>query len=150
MSTGLPSVLALHRYFTWCNYMKGQFESILQHGWTPTGDWADATLQRLFMFCSYWYAGLYVVIEGWSELGLHDAVVDGLLKTTDGDGRMIPHPHVALLKKYRHGVFHFQKTYFDKRFEEFMPLVGHETTVTWVRALHDALSAFFLTRPSRS
>jgi hypothetical protein len=48
---------------------------------------------------SYWYAALYVVIEGWRDLGLADATIDALLQS----------PNVDLLKRYRNGVFHFQK-----------------------------------------
>ena len=31
------------------------------------------------MYMSYWYGGLFVVCEGWQELGLSDAKVDPLL-----------------------------------------------------------------------
>ena len=48
---------------------------------------------------SLWYGGLYVVIEGWKELGLSDPHVDDLLRSSN----------VELLKRYRHGTFHFQR-----------------------------------------
>lgn len=32
------------------------------------------------IFMSYWYGGLYVVIEGWKELGLHDPEIDQLIE----------------------------------------------------------------------
>jgi hypothetical protein len=59
---------------------------------------------------SYWYGGLYVVIEGWQELGLSDAVIDATLQS----------PNVHLLRRYRNGVFHFKKDYNDERFLAFM------------------------------
>jgi len=61
------------------------------------------------MFLSYWYATLYVVVEGWRELKLSDPAVDALLTV----------PHLALLKRYRHGVFHFQPDYFYSRYQDF-------------------------------
>lgn len=83
------------------------------------------------IFMSYWYGGLYVVIEGWIELGLHDPEIDILIAS----------PHTKLLCRYRNGVFHFQKEYFDKRFREFMKEQG---TVAWVRELNRKLGDFFL------
>ena len=58
------------------------------------------------IFMSYWYGGLYAVIEGWQELGLTDPTIDRLLES----------PNVELLRRYRNGVFHYQMTYFDDRF----------------------------------
>jgi Resolvase, N terminal domain len=63
-----------------------------------------------FLYMSYWYGGLYVVIEGWQELSLSDAVIDATLQS----------PNVDLLRRYRNGVFHFQRDYNDERFLAFM------------------------------
>lgn len=57
-----------------------------------------------FLYMSYWYGGLYVVIEGWQRLKLSDDIIDNLLISSN----------VQLLKRYRNGVFHFQKEYIDK------------------------------------
>jgi len=81
---------------------------------------------------SYWYGGLYVVIEGWIELALQDKAVNTLLNS----------PNVDLLKRYRHGVFHFQKEYYDKRFTEF--ITEGQNCVVWVRQLREAFSNYFL------
>ena len=62
------------------------------------------------IFMSYWYGSLYVVIEGWRQLGLSDSKIDPLLLS----------PNVRLLKKYRDGVFHFQRNYYDERFFNFI------------------------------
>lgn len=35
----------------------------------------------MFHYMSYWYAGLFVVVEGWRDLGLQDAEIDGLLES---------------------------------------------------------------------
>ena len=80
---------------------------------------------------SYWYGGLYVVIEGWHELGLSDPTLDELVQSSN----------VALLKRYRNGVFHFQKQYFDQRFTDFM---ASQDSVPWVRKLNLAFGDYFL------
>jgi hypothetical protein len=48
-------------------------------------------------------AGLFVVSEGWKDLKLSDTEVDALLKS----------PHLEKLKRFRHGVYHYQPDYFD-------------------------------------
>ena len=85
---------------------------------------------RLFHFMSYWYAGLYVVIEGWRELGLHDDVIDELLES----------PHVKLLRRYRNGAFHYQRKYFDDRFMDFMK----PGAPAWIRSVRHEFSRWFL------
>jgi hypothetical protein len=42
------------------------------------------------IFMSYWYGGLYVVVEGWRELRLSDPKIDALLTSQN----------VNLLKRY--------------------------------------------------
>ena len=85
---------------------------------------------RLYM--SYWYGGLYVVIEGWKQLKLVDVAVNQLLES----------PNVGLLKRYRHGVFHFQQNYNDKKFLDF--IVEGENCVEWIRQLNQEFGRFFL------
>ena len=87
---------------------------------------------RLYM--SYWYGGLYVVIEGWKQLGLSDSKIDLLLKSKN----------VGLLKRYRNGVFHFQRNYDDKRFLNF--ITQGENCVEWIRQLNREFGRFFLER----
>jgi hypothetical protein len=82
------------------------------------------------LFLSYWYGALYVVVEGWEELKLSDQDVDKLLRS----------PNVKLLKRFRNGVFHFQKRYFDGRFTDF---ISAKDTVEWVHNLTDAIGAYF-------
>lgn len=85
---------------------------------------------------SYWYGGLYVVIEGWKSLKLHDPKIDQLLKS----------PNVALLKQYRNGTFHFQKNWFDKKLTDFC---GSKDAVPWVDALTDAFRDVLLREMKR-
>lgn len=87
---------------------------------------------NLYPWMPYWYAALYVVAEGWQELGLQDAEIDGLL----GD------PALGLLKRYRNGVFHFQREYHDDRLTEF--IAEGAASAQWAGELHDAFSRWFL------
>lgn len=133
-SKGQP-IFSLHRYFMWANRMRVHFdeklpvlaEQLKKDASLVTNEEIEANL-----YMSYWYAGLYVVIEGWRQLHLSDPIIDELLRS----------PKAGLLKRYRHGVFHFQGNYFDKRFTEFM--AEGQSAVDWVRDLNRAFGAFFL------
>jgi hypothetical protein len=75
---------------------------------------------HLNLYLSYWYAALYVVVEGWTELGLSDETASALLTS----------PYVADLRRYRNGVFHFQRQYWDERRKEL--LGGGAESAAWV------------------
>ena len=83
------------------------------------------------MYMSLWYASLYVVIEGWQALKLKDERIDELLQSEN----------VALLKRYRNGVFHFQKVYKDKRFDEFDQ---KKEAAEWMVKLNKDFGRYFL------
>lgn len=121
-------VFALHRYFIWADRMRVHFNQILRTKDTMSKH--DYDLQT-FLYISYWYGGMYVVIEGWRDLGLSDPKIDNLLSSLN----------VGLLKRYRNGAFHFQRDYFDQRFIEFMK---KEDTVAWIHELRKQFSRFFL------
>jgi len=123
----MDSVVSLHKYYLWATYMAAALEKEMPKITRPTS-WADPDALHAFMFMSYWYATLYVVAEGWQELGLTDPAVDALLTT----------PHLALLRRYRNAVYHFQADYFDKRYRDFTDQ-GQEA-VTWVNSLHSAFT----------
>jgi hypothetical protein len=93
----------------------------------------DSFADDLGLFMPNWYGGLYVVIEGYRELRLSDANIDRLLESKN----------VSLLKRYRHGIFHFQRNYFDRRFVD---LLQAEDVVPWVRGLNSEFGRFFLDR----
>jgi hypothetical protein len=82
-------------------------------------------------YLSYWYGGLYAVVEGWQELGLADVEIDELLQS----------PHVDALRRYRNGTFHYQRAYFDDRFKD---LIATSGTAGWVFRLRNAFSRWFL------
>ena len=124
----LHPVVVLSKYFTWASYMRTEFDKVLPK-FTKTTPWNDPVAIEMFMFMSHWYATLYVVVEGWRELDLHAPEIDRLLES----------PNVEMLKRYRHGVYHFQKTYFDKRY---MPFMNSPGAVLWVRGLHQAFFTY--------
>jgi hypothetical protein len=125
-------IMALHRYFIWQDEMRKHFFKRLHELAGRRINEAGHPDIELFMYMSYWYAGLYVVVEGWRELGLQDEEIDALLDS----------PNVELLKRYRNGVFHFQRSYYDVRFFEL--LSDGEDVVEWVNELVGAFSRYLL------
>jgi hypothetical protein len=122
-------LLSLHRYYIWANKMRQNFDETLNMSVTQDGsNGMDA-----FMYMGYWYATLYIVSEGWIELGLQDDVINELL-TSD---------NLRLLKRYRNGVFHYQKSYNDARFTDLYN--SGKEVVSWVRELNLELGRYFLT-----
>ena len=116
-----------------------EFIRHVQRATMTTDEFGIEPTHGLFGSTEWWnellVCGLYVVIEGWKELKLHDPVIDGLLTS----------PNVDLLRRYRNGVFHFQPEYMDKRFRGFVE-EGTEP-VAWVRELNKQFGRFFLEQP---
>ena len=67
-------------------------------------DPAQTGMEFLFtkagLFMQIWYGMLYVVVEGWRELGLVDDEIDALSKNSE---------YVTKLRNFRNAVFHYQK-----------------------------------------
>jgi hypothetical protein len=124
-----PELVTLHRYFIWANRMRTHFDQIIA-GERFSFEGTDQITSFLYM--SYWYGGLYVVIEGWEKLKLSDSVIDDLLKSQN----------VELLRRYRNGVFHFQRNYYDQRFDDFVS--QGSDIVDWVRSLNEQFGRYFL------
>jgi hypothetical protein len=123
---------ALHRYFLWANRMRAH---LLQSGVPPTETLARrAWLQRAFPYAATWLGFLQVLTEGWAELRLDDATIDELMRS----------PNVTLLRRFRNGAFHFQRTYYDARFLEF--LRDPTEPLAWATTLHNAFGDWFLRR----
>lgn len=122
-------IITLHRYFIWANKMRTDFDDILKRKDSiPKKQYEIES----FLYMSYWYGGLYVVIEGWKELGLADKKIDPMLEF----------PNVELLRRYRNGVFHFQKEYNDERFMGFIR--DGQDCVWWIRILNREFGRYFL------
>jgi hypothetical protein len=114
--------------------MRTHFDEILAREQFPFKGAAEI---ESFLYMSYWYGGLYAVIEGWKELQLSDGVINRLLTS----------PNVELLRRYSNGVFHFQRHYHDQRFQQFMTQGTDE--VAWVRALDEQFGRYFLEQINR-
>ncbi len=127
-------MVSLYKYFIWADRMRVHFDKTLQKDDSgPMFEDGHITKNGLIehLYMSYWYAALYVVIEGWQELKLEDKSINSLLKSNNVD----------LLKRYRHGVFHYQPEYWNNRLLDF---ITREGTADWIRAIHEAFSRFFL------
>jgi hypothetical protein len=121
-------LLSLHRYFIWANKMRQHFDETLKYSVTQDGsNGMDA-----FMYMGYWYATMYLVADGWRELKLKDDQINELLKSDN----------LELLRRYRNGVFHYQKTYNDARFTDLYQ--NGKDVVDWVRQLNQELARYFL------
>lgn len=128
-------LLSLHRYYLAANQQRVLFQRLLrehaaEHGGAPQyggEDWNESWLAM-----SYWYAGLFVVIEGWQELGLHDDEVDRLLES----------PNVDLLRRFRNGTFHYQRRYWSEKFVDLIR--DGEDVPAWISELNRMLGRFFL------
>ena len=121
-------VVTLHRYYIWANKMRTHFYELLENKEKIKPERFDI---EAVMYMSLWYASLYVVVEGWQELKLKDEKIDELLQSEN----------IALLKRYRNGVFHFQKVYKDKRFDE---LDQKKEAVEWIVKLNKEFGRYFL------
>lgn len=122
-------IITLHRYYIWANKMRVDFDALLSKSTAVPKKQFEIEVN---LYMSYWYGGLFVVIEGWSELGLSDQKIDALLES----------PNVDLLRRYRNGVFHFQKEYNDKRFEGLIK--EGKKPVEWIRQLNLEFGRYFL------
>ena len=98
------SILALHRYWLWADFHKKvMFEQGPPWiGW-PLGESQDFPLDaevRAFdalTALGFFYASLYVVIEGWRDLRLADDEIDALLASENtGHSSPLPKRHLSL------------------------------------------------------
>jgi hypothetical protein len=124
-------VFSLHRYFSWCAEMRQHYIDVGKQVSPTPSFFGNPDAGRAFMYLSYWYAGLFVVSEGWQELKLSDPEIDKLLQS----------PHLEKLKRFRNGVYHFQPDYFDKRFMD--ALVAGKDFSEWAEALMLAFNRYF-------
>jgi hypothetical protein len=125
--------MTLHRYYIWANKFRTRFYKTLEKHGTPQPNSLIWFADDTGLFLSYWYSALYVVVEGWQELGCEDPEVDALLASAN----------VQHLRRYRNGVCHFQRTYLDNRFLE---LMTSPDSVQWVQSLTYAFGSFFMKR----
>lgn len=71
------------------------------------------------------FASMYVVIEGWEQLNIKDEKIDNILeKNKEG---------LALLRRARNAVYHFQKTFYGEKITDFAYEFAKDS---WVIVLH--------------
>lgn len=80
-------------------------------------------------------ARLWIVIEGWQDLQLKDPYVDRVLQARPD--------LVKVLKRFRHGMYHFQENIVDERFLE---LLNKTEYVYWTDVLHEAFCGYLWNR----
>ncbi len=143
-------LLTLHRYFVWAGQMQNQLLKLFRRRkdqrtvpeltkamrMLASGRWrvSGLTQIRTFLYLSYWYGALHVVIDGWNQLHLSDPAVDQLLQSRN----------VKLLREYRNAVFHYQRRYYADKFTD----LGRkgERVAEWVNELHVAIGDAILDR----
>ena len=139
----------LHRYFIAANKMRIRFDNTLakpeilkrledaesMDAESLTKLMLELHLDDYGVFMYYWYAALYVVIEGFKELQLRDAKIEWLLQS----------PNVDALKRLRNATFHFQKEFVSRKI---FPFLASKDSAEWIRSLTEAFSEFFLRKPT--
>ena len=93
----------------------------------------EETFGAGFSWMCYWYSSLYVALETYSDIGEGDPVIDALLAH--------PADYQGLLRRFRNGVFHFQKNPADPKLISL--LAAGEDHAIWIQALHHELKRYF-------
>jgi hypothetical protein len=137
--------ISLERYFAWCRGMYHAARELEKHSHgvevdpeiTPT---IDDPGERTVGALMHWLASLYVVIEGWEELKLHDPDIDAWI--AEGGDEHTEGTMRYRLRRLRHGVFHYQREGgADPRFKDFW---SDETEAgAWAIGLERAFDRFF-------
>jgi hypothetical protein len=133
-----PPVLSLHRYFVAASRMQHHFESnpvsfeAIQAG---TSEDPNRAVLELFAgprgnFMYYWYASLYVVVEGFRDLHLNEPTIEVLIQS----------PNANALRRCRNAAFHFRPAYLTARS---LKLISAPEFIGWVRELMTALRSYF-------
>ena len=128
---------SLYRYYGWSIILREQFQAPFREFFEKNdikagmAAWVGLGMGPGAAFMSYWYAALYVVIEGWQELGLTDPTIDALLASE----------HTKRLKIHRNATCHFQNAVWVEKWNHFEREPG---AVDWVRSLDNAFGRYFL------
>jgi hypothetical protein len=127
-----PSLLALHTHWVRADSIKERVRlDIADDGSQLPSELHDIGQQLSKVHAlEVLYGLIYVVIEGFRELGCKDESVEKLL--AEGD-------YVNLLRRFRNGVFHYQTEPMDKRLLDF---ITRENSGRWMRDTHKALGTF--------
>jgi hypothetical protein len=131
---------SLYRYYGWSTVLRNQFQEpfdkIIETDDLEGGlaEWmGPLSLGKGTIFLSYWYAALYVVVEGWGDLGLTDPAIDTLL-AADYKGKM---------RRHRNATCHYQEGFFVDKWNEFENTPG---SAEWIRQLDREFGRYFMER----
>jgi hypothetical protein len=135
----LTTLIALHGHFLAADAIK-QF----LFADVPVDDATSVQLGDMMDGAQFWsrvmrlqvfYALMYVVVEGYQELGCQDPAVDRLLAQSD---------FVDSFRRFRNAVFHYQGEPISPKLTEFLDSKGSEQ---WTQDLYRALKGFFESQP---
>ena len=126
-----------NRHVSWFRYLysaqvlKEQFEASLD---LPEIEgfiyWRHPTS---FVWLTYYYGSLYVVIEAWQQLKLRNPLIDFLLEHQQGI--------ISLLRRFRNGAFHYQEELENpKTLQLFQTGEKH---VLLIHLLHDSFVRYY-------
>ena len=127
-----PSMVALHSHWLNADAVKVAINTAL-----PVDESYSSELQTLsqlhssFRRISVFYSLLYVVVEGYRELGSTDEKVDSLLEQ---------HDFVDALRLFRNATFHYQKAPIPEKAMKFLEADNSEY---WIQELHSAFRQYF-------
>jgi len=122
--------LAWSRYLFWCDLHRRRIDRYDDK--TEDGRSDPEKKWHSFALLAQWYASLWVVVEGWRTLSESDLIIDDLLTTC---------PRFCdLLKRFRHGIYHYQPNLFDARFIDL--LRESHVTYIWAYLLHGEFLRF--------
>jgi hypothetical protein len=136
----------LYRYYMTMSLARQEFYKYLkQPDGHPTErpEADDARLGMEFIFSmagimmSYWYGMLWVVVDGWQQIGLFDPEIGELLKSP-GKRKQ--------LRDFRNGIFHFQEQLLSAKQQ---PLFADRGFVPWVTTLADAFKRRLIAEMNR-
>lgn len=124
-------VPSLFRYYMSMSLVRQEFykhlpSSLKDNADDPAQDGMELLFTKAGLMMQIWYGLLYVVIEGWKELGLVDAEIDNLLCQAD---------YVTKLRNFRNAVFHYQRQFLPVKQEG---LFADRSMVEWITSLSDA------------
>lgn len=131
----MKELIALHTHWVTADAVKHFVGTRVPVTHEPDGIPAQAMehAQQYSMFLRLfvWYALVFVVVEGYRDLRLHDVEVDRLLADDE---------KVDALRRFRNAVFHYQENPLGPKLMAFLSINESEL---WVGQLHSAFKSFF-------
>lgn len=132
-----PDVLTLYRYFAYATHMRSMFRRETDPEWFKMFTKDESGLLMFFysppgIYFLYSYAGIYLVIEGWRDLGLKDNKIEELIES----------PFVDSLRLFRNATFHYQREFISWKHLQFFG-TEEEQTEKWLNQVYKEFERFF-------